>query len=139
MTSSDLSTIDLISRLVSFDTTSRNSNLPLIRWVEAWLAARGVESRVTLDASGEKANLHAVVGPRVPGGIAPRGDQVVDDLDLVRVGFAEPGDDRPERSRPAGRCRQQHDGGWCSHPRGPLATRCRGRPCWRIRPVAARR
>ena len=60
----------LLERLVSFDTTSRDSNLPLIRWVEAWLAAHGVESRVTLDAAGEKANLHAVAGPRVAGGIA---------------------------------------------------------------------
>src|SRR3712207_3136309 len=63
-------TVAVLARLVSFDTTSPNSNLPLIRWVEAWLAAQGVESRVTLDASGEKANLHAVVGPRVPGGLA---------------------------------------------------------------------
>lgn len=62
--------ITLLERLVSFDTTSRNSNLPLIRWAESWLAAHGVESRVTLDASGEKANLHAVVGPRAAGGIA---------------------------------------------------------------------
>ena len=62
--------VTLLGRLVSFDTTSRNSNLPLIRWVEAWLAARGVDSRVTLDGTGEKANLHAVVGPRVPGGVA---------------------------------------------------------------------
>ncbi|WP_165943510.1 acetylornithine deacetylase [Roseicella aquatilis] len=62
--------VTLLARLVSFDTTSRTSNLPLIRWVEAWLAAQGVESRVTLDGSGEKANLHATVGPRVPGGIA---------------------------------------------------------------------
>ncbi|MDO9709150.1 acetylornithine deacetylase [Paracraurococcus lichenis] len=62
--------VAVLARLVSFDTTSRNSNLPLIRWVETWLAARGVESRVTLDGSGEKANLHAVVGPRVAGGLA---------------------------------------------------------------------
>jgi len=30
--------VTLLRQLVSFDTTSRNSNLPLIRWVEAWLA-----------------------------------------------------------------------------------------------------
>ncbi|MFZ4406645.1 MAG: M20/M25/M40 family metallo-hydrolase, partial [Paracraurococcus sp.] len=62
--------VTLLGRLVSFDTTSRNSNLPLIHWVADWLAAQGVESRVLPDASGEKANLHAVVGPRVPGGVA---------------------------------------------------------------------
>ncbi|SDB60765.1 acetylornithine deacetylase [Belnapia rosea] len=62
--------LGLLDRLVGFDTTSRNSNLDLIRDVEAWLAAHGVASRVTLDAEGRKANLHAMVGPRVAGGVA---------------------------------------------------------------------
>ncbi len=62
--------LGLLDRLVGFDTTSRNSNLDLIRDVESWLAAHGVASRVTLDAEGRKANLHAMVGPRVAGGVA---------------------------------------------------------------------
>jgi acetylornithine deacetylase len=62
--------VALLGRLVSFDTTSRESNLDLIRDVEAWLAARGVESRVSLDEAGRKANLHAMAGPRVAGGLA---------------------------------------------------------------------
>lgn len=62
--------LGLLDRLVGFDTTSRNSNLDLIRDVESWLAAHGIASRVTLDAAGSKANLHAMVGPRVAGGVA---------------------------------------------------------------------
>ncbi|MBK1658016.1 acetylornithine deacetylase [Paracraurococcus ruber] len=62
--------VAVLARLVSFDTTSRNSNLALLQWVGSWLAARGVESRILPDDSGMKANLHALVGPRVPGGVA---------------------------------------------------------------------
>ncbi len=62
--------IGMLERLVAFDTTSARSNLPLIHFVQAYLAALGVESRLVHDASGEKAALHAVIGPRAAGGIA---------------------------------------------------------------------
>ena len=65
--------VGLLARLVAFDTTSRNSNLDLIRCIEAALAAHGIASEVRLDASGRKANLHALVGPAVAGGIALSG------------------------------------------------------------------
>jgi acetylornithine deacetylase len=55
-------TWDLIRQLVSFDTTSRGSNLGLIEWVRDLLKAQGVESRLTYDASGTKANLFATLG-----------------------------------------------------------------------------
>ncbi len=60
----------LLARLVAFDTTSRNSNLDIIRFAEAALAAHGIASRVTPDATGGKANLHAIIGPPVAGGVA---------------------------------------------------------------------
>lgn len=62
--------VGLLGRLVAFDTTSRNSNLDLMRDVESWLAAHGIASRISLDATGGKANLHAMVGPPVAGGAA---------------------------------------------------------------------
>lgn len=68
-----LSTVEILERLVSFDTTSRNSNLPLIAFIRAYLDAHGVSYRVSTDASGEKANLHAIIGPAAPGGIALSG------------------------------------------------------------------
>jgi acetylornithine deacetylase len=60
--------IPLLERLVGFDTTSARSNAPLVEFVRGELAAHGVESRVMVE--GEKANLHAIIGPRVAGGIA---------------------------------------------------------------------
>ena len=61
--------IEILERLVAFDTTSRASNLDLIAWVEAFLAERGVASSRIASADGAKANLMATVGPMAPGGI----------------------------------------------------------------------
>jgi acetylornithine deacetylase len=66
-------TTDMLARLVSFDTTSRNSNLALIAFVRDHLDALGVPYRVSTDAAGQKANIHAVIGPQTAGGIALSG------------------------------------------------------------------
>jgi acetylornithine deacetylase len=59
---------EILKRLVGFDTTSRGSNLALITFVEAYLADLGVASERVYDATGEKANLWATIGPAdVPG------------------------------------------------------------------------
>lgn len=55
-------TLDVIRRLIGFDTVSRNSNLGLIEWVRDYLARLGVSSRLTYDAGGGKANLFATLG-----------------------------------------------------------------------------
>ncbi len=55
-------TWEMIRRLIAFDTTSRESNLGLIEWVRDWLKGHGIESRLTYDATGKKANLFATVG-----------------------------------------------------------------------------
>ncbi len=60
---SDETAVDLLAELLAFDTTSHRSNLPLIAFVEDWLARHGVASRRVPDASGEKANLYATIGP----------------------------------------------------------------------------
>ena len=70
---SRLSTAEMLSRLVSYDTTSRNSNLRLIGFVREYLDAHGVPYRVSADATGEKANVHAIIGPQQPGGVALSG------------------------------------------------------------------
>ncbi len=60
----ETATLGILARLVSFDTTSRNSNLPLIDWVEAYLAGHGVASIRTTDEAARKASLFATIGPR---------------------------------------------------------------------------
>ncbi len=54
----------MIERFIGFDTTSRDSNLPLIHFAQDYFAELGVESVVTLDAAGRKGNLLATVGPK---------------------------------------------------------------------------
>ena len=62
------SPVEMIERLISFDTTSRESNLPLIHFVRDYLASHGVESALIYDETGRKANLYATLGPdSVPG------------------------------------------------------------------------
>ncbi|OQS39386.1 acetylornithine deacetylase [Chromobacterium haemolyticum] len=58
---------ELLAELVRFDTTSRHSNLQLIEWVRAYLLKLGVESTLTFDDDGGKANLFARIGaPELP-------------------------------------------------------------------------
>lgn len=66
-------TIDLLRRLVGFDTTSRNSNLVLIEHVEAYLDGLGVPHERMTSADGAKANLFATIGPADRPGIVLSG------------------------------------------------------------------
>ena len=55
----------MLERLVSFDTTSRNSNLDLIGFVRAYLDAHAVPYRISTDEAGNKANIHAIIGAAI--------------------------------------------------------------------------
>ncbi len=68
-----LSTVDILDRLIAFDTISANSNLALIDWVADHLDALGVPVRLVRDATGTKANLWATVGPDDRGGVVLSG------------------------------------------------------------------
>lgn len=64
-----LTPVEMLARLVGFPTVSADSNLDLIGFVRAHLAAQGVACRVVPNADGTKANLWASIGPDVPGGV----------------------------------------------------------------------
>ena len=66
-------TLDILRTLIAFDTTSRNSNLALIEWVEDFLGKRDIASTRVSNADGTKANLYAIVGPDAPGGVVLSG------------------------------------------------------------------
>ena len=59
----------MIRKLVSYDTTSRDSNLALIDFVRGYLREYGVESELFYDADKRKANLFATLGPKDRGGV----------------------------------------------------------------------
>jgi len=61
--------IDLLSRLVAFDTVSSKSNLPLIDFVEAYLREQEVRFVRAPNASGDKAALFVTIGPDADGGV----------------------------------------------------------------------
>jgi len=62
-----------LADLIGIATVSRDSNLKLIDYIEARLSALGAVCHRTVDASGTKANLHAVLGPEVDGGVVLSG------------------------------------------------------------------
>ena len=60
--------LPLIEQLITFDTTSRNSNLELIDFVYELIKQAGVTSELVYDSDKRKANLYATFGPQdVPG------------------------------------------------------------------------
>ncbi len=60
---------EMLDKLVSFDTISSNSNLPLLDFVEEYLDSYGVRGTRVYDQTGEKANFYANVGPEVEDGV----------------------------------------------------------------------
>ncbi|HEY0275036.1 MAG TPA: acetylornithine deacetylase [Paenirhodobacter sp.] len=69
----DLTPQEILASLVAIPTVSRDSNIPIIDRIEAYLAAYGVESWRVPSDDGCKASLYAVIGPRVAGGVVLSG------------------------------------------------------------------
>ncbi|MGL4296222.1 MAG: acetylornithine deacetylase, partial [Aestuariivirga sp.] len=73
MTGLHVTTEEMLARLVAFDTTSRDGNIPLVEFVESYLDGWGVPHfRVDYEA-GKKTNLFATIGPEIAGGIVLSG------------------------------------------------------------------
>ncbi|MBE7247551.1 acetylornithine deacetylase [Methylobacterium radiotolerans] len=68
-----LSPLDMLARLVSFDTESDKSNLALIDAVSAYLDGWDVPYLRLPNAAGDKAAILATVGPMVDGGVVLSG------------------------------------------------------------------
>lgn len=64
---------EMLAQLVGFPTISSDSNLSLLGFVKDHLAAHGIAATLVPDASGEKANLYATIGPDAPGGVVLSG------------------------------------------------------------------
>ena len=69
----DVTSRDLLERLVGFPTVSRDSNLKLIEFIRDYLAQYDVESELFYNGERTKANLFATIGPRDRGGIVLSG------------------------------------------------------------------
>ena len=67
------SAIEILARLVAFDTTSHKSNRALVAFVEAYLAEHGVAAHLVPTEDGEKTSLFATIGPADTPGIGLSG------------------------------------------------------------------
>jgi len=69
----NLSSREMLARLVAFPTVSSSSNLDCIAFIREYLWSHGVESRTVPSPDGTKANLYATIGPEDKPGIALSG------------------------------------------------------------------
>ena len=74
-------TIDILHDLVGFASVSRDPNRMLIDYVADKLADNGVDPVIIPDESGKKANLYAVTGPEIDGGVMLSGHTDVVPID----------------------------------------------------------
>lgn len=60
--------VELLGKLIAFESVSAVSNLPIIRFIADYLKGLGVDSRLIPNEAGDKASLLATIGPAdVPG------------------------------------------------------------------------
>lgn len=65
--------IEILERLVAFDTESTKSNLELVSFVETLLRAHEVPFVVVPNATGDKAAVFVTIGPMIDGGVVLSG------------------------------------------------------------------
>jgi acetylornithine deacetylase len=68
-----LSPLEIMERLVAFPTVSRDTNIPLIDWVEAYLSGHGIACHRYIDPDQPKHALFAQVGPMIDGAVVLSG------------------------------------------------------------------
>ncbi|MQA64321.1 MAG: acetylornithine deacetylase [Alphaproteobacteria bacterium] len=61
--------LDLLARLIGYDSVSARPNLALIGFIADYLSGFGIEGKILKDATGSKANLLATIGPQASGGL----------------------------------------------------------------------
>jgi len=70
----------ILGKLVSFDTTSDKTNIPMAEWIRDYLAGHGIDSHLMPAENGIHTNLFATIGPSDSGGIGLSGH-----MDVVPV------------------------------------------------------
>jgi len=68
-----LTPLEMLAKLVSFDTVSSKSNLPLVDFVESYLRSWNVPYIRLPNEAGDKAAIYATVGPQDRGGVVLSG------------------------------------------------------------------
>ena len=79
----EMSAKAILGKLVSFDTTSHKTNIPMADWIRDYLAGLGVESHLLPSPNGIHTNLFATIG--ATGGPASGGIGLSGHMDVVPV------------------------------------------------------
>ncbi len=66
-------TIDILERLVGFETISGRPTHEIVGYVSDYLKSQGIEATLSYDDAGERANVFATIGPEVDGGVVLNG------------------------------------------------------------------
>ncbi len=84
---------EMLTKLVAFNTISKNSNLQIIDFIEEYLSGYGITCHRVPNAEGDKSSLYAQIGPDVEGGVVLSGhtdvvpvegqDWVTDPFELI--------------------------------------------------------
>ena len=65
--------IDILSQLVSFESLPGRPTHGIIGYIKNYLAKYSVQSHLSFDETGERANLFATIGPEIDGGVVLNG------------------------------------------------------------------
>lgn len=66
-------TIEILEKLVGFESVSGRPTHDIVAWITAYLDSHGVESTLSYDADGQRANVFATIGPAIDGGVVLNG------------------------------------------------------------------
>jgi len=65
--------IEILEKLVSFDSVSAKPTHKIVGFIESCLAEHGVRTILSYDNDGERANVFATIGPQIDGGVVLNG------------------------------------------------------------------
>ncbi|MGI9464436.1 MAG: acetylornithine deacetylase [Aestuariivirgaceae bacterium] len=66
-------TIDILDRLVGFETISGRPTHAIVDYISGYLESHGLTASLSYDEDGERANVFATIGPQVDGGVVLNG------------------------------------------------------------------
>ena len=65
--------IEILEKLVGFDSISGKPTHDIIAYIQNYLSDQGIDSTLSYDDDGERANIFATIGPKVDGGVVLNG------------------------------------------------------------------
>ncbi len=66
-------TVEILERLVGFESISRRPTHGIIGYIQQYLEDQGITSSLSYDDAGERANIFATIGPEIDGGVMLNG------------------------------------------------------------------